>query len=196
RMDLKQKQGRRVFGVEMKIVDDEGRPQPHDGRAMGELFVRGNTVSSGYFSNPEASRKALDGDGWFGTGDIASISPQGVLNLRDRTKDLIKSGGEWISSIDVENLAVAHPGVAQCAVIALPHPKWGERPLLVVKPSGETAPSLSEIHDLLRRHLADWQLPDDMVLVDEMPLTATGKISKLTLRERFAGHVLPDQRQH
>nr|WP_111298621.1 long-chain fatty acid--CoA ligase [Paracoccus saliphilus] len=194
RMALKQGQGRRVFGVEMKIVDDAGLRQPHDGRAMGELFVRGNTVTAGYFKNPEASAKALDAEGWFGTGDIASISPEGMLTLRDRAKDLIKSGGEWISSIDVENLAVAHPKVAQCAVIALPHPKWDERPLLVVKPAANEAPTLAEIHDLLRPHLAGWQLPDDLVLVDEMPLTATGKISKLTLRHRFADHVLPDLR--
>ncbi|MGZ3216143.1 long-chain fatty acid--CoA ligase [Paracoccus sp. T5] len=194
RMSLKQGQGRRVFGVEMKIVDDAGLRQPHDGRAMGELFVRGNTVTAGYFENPEASARALDAEGWFGTGDIASISPEGMLTLRDRSKDLIKSGGEWISSIDVENLAVAHPKVAQCAVIALPHPKWDERPLLVVKPAADEAPTLGEIHELLRPHLAGWQLPDDLVLVDEMPLTATGKISKLTLRQRFADHVLPDLR--
>lgn len=194
RMALKQGQGRRVFGVEMKIVDDAGLRQPHDGRAMGELFVRGNTVTAGYFENPEASARALDAEGWFGTGDIASISPEGMLTLRDRSKDLIKSGGEWISSIDVENLAVAHPKVAQCAVIALPHPKWDERPLLVVKPAADEAPTLDEIHELLRPHLANWQLPDDLVLVDEMPLTATGKISKLTLRQRFADHVLPDLR--
>ncbi|WP_330450393.1 hypothetical protein FLP41_08965 [Paracoccus marcusii] len=133
-MALKQAQGRRVFGVEMKIVDDAGTRQPHDGQAMGELFVRGNTVAAGYHDNAGATARAIDADGWFGTGDIASISADGILTLRDRAKDLIKSGGEWISSIDVENLAVAHPDVAQCAVIALPHPKWDERPLLVIKP--------------------------------------------------------------
>ena len=194
RMALKQAQGRRVFGVEMKIVDDAGTRQPHDGQAMGELFVRGNTVAAGYHDNAGATARAIDADGWFGTGDIASISADGILTLRDRAKDLIKSGGEWISSIDVENLAVAHPDVAQCAVIALPHPKWDERPLLVIKPKGAARPGLEEMRSHLGAHLASWQLPDDVVYVDEMPLTATGKISKLTLREQFRDHVLPDLR--
>ena len=195
RMAIKQGQGRRVYGVEMKIVEDAGRRQPHDGKAMGELFVRGNTVASGYFDNDEASRRAIDAEGWFGTGDIASIAPGGYLTLRDRAKDLIKSGGEWISSIDIENMALAHPKVAQCAVIALPHPKWDERPLLVVKPADPAdPPTLAEICEVLAPHLAKWQLPDDIVYVTDMPLTATGKISKLTLREQFADHVLPDLR--
>ena len=194
RMALKQGQGRPVFGVEMKIVDDAGRRQPHDGQAMGELYVRGNTVAAGYHDNAAATAKAIDAEGWFGTGDIASIRPDGLLTLRDRSKDLIKSGGEWISSIDVENLALTHPEVAQCAVIALPHPKWDERPLLVVRPRGAARPTLEEVCTVLRPHLASWQLPDDIVYVEEMPLTATGKISKLTLRERFADHVLPDLR--
>lgn len=193
RMALKSTQGRRVFGVELKIVDEDGQRQPHDGEAMGELFVRGNTIASGYFNNEEASRKAIDDQGWFGTGDIASISRDGYLTLRDRAKDLIKSGGEWISSIDVENFAIAHPKVAQCAVIAMPHPKWGERPLMVVRPEDDgDRPALDEICELLAPHLAAWQFPDDLVFVDEMPLTATGKISKRTLRARFKDHVLPD----
>ncbi|WP_111557546.1 long-chain fatty acid--CoA ligase [Paracoccus sediminilitoris] len=194
RMDLKQTQGRRVFGVEMKIIGDDGTHQPHDGKAMGELYVRGSTVAAGYYKNPEASAKAIDKDGWFGTGDIASIAPDSTLTLRDRAKDLIKSGGEWISSIDVENLALAHPGVAQCAVIAMPHPKWDERPLMVVKCAGDARPTLEEICTTLETHLARWQFPDDVVYVEEMPLTATGKISKMTLRERFKDHVLPDLR--
>lgn len=194
RMALKQAQGRRVFGVDMKIVDDAGHRQPHDGQAMGELFVRGNTVTAGYHDNAEATARAVDAQGWFGTGDIASISTDGVLTLRDRSKDLIKSGGEWISSIDVENMALVHPDVAQCAVIALPHPKWDERPLLVVKPRGDARPTLDQVCEVLRPHLASWQLPDDIVYVEEMPLTATGKISKLTLRDMFADHVLPDLR--
>ena len=193
RMALKATQGRRVFGVDLKIVDEDGRRLPHDGDAMGELFVRGNTVASGYFDNETASRKVIDEDGWFGTGDIASISSEGYLTLRDRAKDLIKSGGEWISSIDVENLAIAHPKIAQCAVIAMPHPKWGERPLLVVKPEDDAdRPTLDEIRDLLAPHLASWQFPDDLVFVEDMPLTATGKISKLTLRERFGDHAPPE----
>lgn len=194
RMSLKQSQGRRVFGVDMKIVDDAGVRQPHDNKAMGELYVRGNTIASGYYNNTQASAKAMDADGWFGTGDIASINPEGILTLHDRSKDLIKSGGEWISSIDVENLAVSHPDVVQCAVIAIAHPKWDERPLLVVKAKAGVRPTLEQICVLLRPHLAGWQLPDDIVYVDDMPMTATGKVSKLTLRQQFADYVLPDLR--
>ncbi|WP_121631347.1 long-chain fatty acid--CoA ligase [Tropicibacter alexandrii] len=191
KIDRKCKQGRRIFGVDLKIVDEHGARLPHDGKAVGELYVRGNAIISGYFNNPEASEAAMDAEGWFGTGDVASIDPHGFLYIQDRAKDLIKSGGEWISSIDLENIAMAHPKVANCAVIALPHPKWDERPLLVVVPK-EDKPTLGEIHDMMLEHFAKWQLPDDMVFVDELPLTATGKVSKLTLRERFADHVLPD----
>ncbi len=191
KIDRKCKQGRRIFGVDLKIVDEAGARLPHDGKAVGELYVRGNAIISGYFNNPEASEAAMDAEGWFGTGDVASIDPHGFLYIQDRAKDLIKSGGEWISSIDLENIAMAHPKVANCAVIALPHPKWDERPLLVVVPK-EDKPTLGEIHDMMLEHFAKWQLPDDMVFVDELPLTATGKVSKLTLRERFADHVLPD----
>ncbi|QFT64652.1 long-chain-fatty-acid--CoA ligase [Roseivivax sp. THAF30] len=191
-MALKAKQGRRLYGVELKIVDDAGNRLPHDGKAAGELFVRGNTVISGYFANPEATEKAFDDDGWFGTGDVASIDAQGFLVIQDRTKDLIKSGGEWISSIDIENIVMAHPKVASCAVIAVPHPKWDERPLLVVVLEGDDKPTLEEIHEMLLEHLAKWQLPDDMVFADELPLTATGKVSKLTLRQTYADHTLPD----
>ena len=188
---LKSKQGRRVFGVDFKIVDEEGVPQPHDGAATGELFVRGNTVVAGYFNNEEASAEALDAEGWFGTGDVASISPDGFLNITDRAKDLIKSGGEWISSLDVENMAMAHPHITNCAVIAVPHPKWEERPVLVAVPAVE-APDRAAILAHLGDHLAKWQLPDDIIFVDELPLTATGKVSKLTLRQAYAEHRLPD----
>ncbi|MCE0505578.1 long-chain-fatty-acid--CoA ligase [Roseivivax sp. GX 12232] len=191
-IDLKSKQGRRLFGVELKIVDEGGQPLPHDGRAAGELFVRGNGVISGYFNNAEASAAAFDDEGWFGTGDVASIDDKGFLVIQDRTKDLIKSGGEWISSIDLENIVIAHPKVASCAVIAVPHPKWDERPLLVVVPEGGEKPTLPEVHEMLLEHVARWQLPDDMVFVEELPLTATGKVSKLTLRDRFGDHALPD----
>ncbi|SLN68939.1 Long-chain-fatty-acid--CoA ligase [Roseivivax jejudonensis] len=192
-MALKAKQGRRIFGVALKIVDEAGNRLPHDGEAAGELFVRGNTVVSGYFANAEASDAAIDAEGWFGTGDVASIDPDGFLTIQDRTKDLIKSGGEWISSIDLENIAVAHPQVAACAVIAVPHPKWDERPLLVVVPKDASdPPTLDALHEAMRAHVAKWQLPDDMVLVEDLPLTATGKVSKLTLRARFADHALPD----
>lgn len=191
-MRLKAKQGRRIFGVDLKIVDDDGTALPHDGTSSGELYVRGNTVVSGYFRNEEASAKAIDADGWFGTGDVAVIDKLGFVSVQDRAKDLIKSGGEWISSIDLENIVMASPKVASCAVIAVSHPKWGERPLLVVVPEEGEAPELAELHDLLLKHVAKWQLPDDMVIVEDLPLTATGKVSKLELRDRFDDHTLPD----
>ncbi len=190
RLRLKSCQGRRTFGVDLKIVGEDGARLPHDGRATGELFVRGSTVVSGYYNNPEASAGALDAEGWFGTGDVASISPEGFLTITDRAKDLIKSGGEWISSIDVENLAMAHGDVANCAVIAVPHERWGERPVLIAVPAVE-APDREGIMAHLAGHLAKWQLPDDIVFVDDLPLTATGKVSKLTLRQRYADHGLP-----
>lgn len=193
-IDLKAKQGRRAFGVELKIVDDEGKPQPHDGKAIGELYVRGNTVISGYFKNEEATKKALDSDGWFGTGDIASIDGDGFLSIQDRAKDLIKSGGEWISSIDLENLAMAHPGIAACAAIAMPHPKWDERPILVAVAAQGDIPSLDDVNAHMATQFAKWQLPDDIVWVDALPLTATGKVSKLTLRQQMADYLLPDLR--
>lgn len=195
RMEFKAKQGRRVFGVDLKIVDDAGNRLPHDGTAVGELFVRGNPVIAGYFENPEASAAAFDEEGWFGTGDVASIDPDGFLSIQDRSKDLIKSGGEWISSIDLENIAMAHPKVANCAVIAIAHPKWDERPLLAIVPRDPSdPPALNEIHAMMLEHVAKWQLPDAMELVEDLPLTATGKVSKLTLRRQFADYVLPDER--
>ena len=184
RIDLKAKQGRRVFGAELKIVDEDGNRMPHDGVAQGELFVRGNAVVSGYFKNEEASKSAVDGEGWFGTGDVAKIEPSGMLTITDRAKDLIKSGGEWISSIDVENMAMAHPDVANCAVIAIPDPKWDERPLLIVVPAEGAPHDAASILKHLAGNLAKWQLPDDVVFVSELPLTATGKVSKLTLRQK------------
>ncbi|MDA3857963.1 MAG: long-chain-fatty-acid--CoA ligase [Roseovarius sp.] len=187
--------GRRIFGVEFKIVDDDGMPQPHDGTASGELYVRGNTVISGYFNNDPASRAAMDAEGWFGTGDVASVAPDGMLVIRDRAKDLVKSGGEWISSIDLENAAIAHPAIAACAVIAVAHPKWDERPVLVAVPAGEDRPTLADLHAHMAAHFAHWQLPDDLLWVEDLPLTATGKVSKLTLRERFSGYVLPELRE-
>ena len=189
-LSLKAKQGRRVFGVDLKIVGEDGVPLPHDGRAAGELYVRGNAVISGYFANDDTS--AFDAEGWFGTGDVATIDPRGFLSVQDRSKDLIKSGGEWISSIDLENIAMGHPAVANCAVIAIPHPKWEERPLLVVVPRGDARPTLDEMHDMMLEHMAKWQLPDAMEFVEALPLTATGKVSKLTLRRQFEGYTLPD----
>lgn len=191
RIEIKTRQGRRIFGVELKIVDEEGRPLPHDGTAVGELFVRGNAVISGYFENDEASAAAFDAEGWFGTGDMARIDDNGFLSITDRAKDLIKSGGEWISSLDLENIVMSHPDVANCAVIAVPHPKWDERPLLVVVPAAGRQPEPEALLDHLSQRVAKWQLPDDVVFVEALPLTATGKVSKLTLRETYADHPLP-----
>ncbi|MEL7259414.1 MAG: AMP-binding protein, partial [Pseudomonadota bacterium] len=193
-VDAKVGAGRRLFGVDYKIVDENGTPLPHDGETAGELFVRGNTIISGYFNNEDATAAAMDAEGWFGTGDVSTVDPNGRLIVRDRAKDLVKSGGEWISSIDLENAAVSHPGIVTCAVIAIPHPKWDERPVLVVVPEGDARPSLEDIHAHLSLHFARLQLPDDILFVDALPLTATGKVSKLTLREQFADYVLPDQR--
>lgn len=193
-IDKKSLQGRRAFGVQMKIVDEDGKAQPHDGVAAGELFVRGNTVVAGYFKNDEATQATMDQDGWFGTGDIATLDPNGFLSIQDRSKDLIKSGGEWISSIDLENAAMSHPDIANCAAIAIAHPKWDERPVLVAVPAGEARPALGDMHAHMAEHFAKWQLPDDLIWVEDLPLTATGKISKLTLRKRMADYVLPDLR--
>ena len=188
---LKRKAGRRLWGVDLKIVDDGGHRQPHDGLATGHLYVRGHGVVSGYFNNETASREAIDAEGWFRTGDIASIDPAGFLGIADRSKDLIKSGGEWISSIDLENAAIAFPGIAACAVIGVPHPKWDERPLLVVVKKPGTEPAKTDILAYLAGRIAKWQVPDDVAFVEALPMTATGKVSKKDLRERFKDYKLP-----
>jgi fatty-acyl-CoA synthase len=190
---VKAKQGRPVFGVEMKIVDDAGHPQPHDGRSMGELLVRGPWIISGYFENSEASAAAVDKDGWFRTGDVATIDPDGYMQIVDRRKDVVKSGGEWISSIDLENAAIAHPEVAEAAVIAVPHPRWAERPLLIVTPQPDCRPRRDELLKFLGERFPRWMLPDDVVVLDELPHTATGKIMKARLREMFHDHRLPER---
>jgi 3-(methylthio)propionyl---CoA ligase len=192
RAALSVKQGRRMFGVDLKVIDDKGNRAPPDGTTSGELFVRGAAVVSGYFNNPDASTRQIDEEGWFGTGDVAKITPDRWLVIVDRTKDLVKSGGEWISSIDVENAALACKGIANCAVIGVPHPKWNERPLLVVVRAPGANPSKADILDVLGSKIAKWQLPDDVVFVDALPMTATGKISKKDLRAKFAAHKLAD----
>jgi fatty-acyl-CoA synthase len=192
RMDIKIRQGRRMFGVEMKIVDADGNTLPNDGIARGELFVSGAAVISGYFENETATKAAMDKDGWFGTGDVATITPDGWLVLVDRTKDLVKSGGEWISSIDVENVAIGCPGVANAAVIAVPHPKWHERPLLVIVKQPGANTSKDDILAHVATKLAKWQVPDDVVFVESLPLTATGKISKKDLRAQFVEYTLAE----
>lgn len=189
RIDIKSSAGRRLFGVRMKLVGDDGEPVPHDGESVGELYVKGATVIKAYFKNEEATAKAFDKDGWFATGDMAKLTEDGVLYIVDRAKDLIKSGGEWISSIDLENLAAAHPGVRECAVIAVPHPKWDERPLLIVVAEPDKTPSKDELFEHMGTQFAKWQLPDDVIFVDELPHTATGKVSKRHLRDRFGDHL-------
>jgi 3-(methylthio)propionyl---CoA ligase len=184
-LSVKSKQGRPIYGVEMKIVDDEGRALPYDGKAMGELLVRGPWIINGYFADAAASAAAVDPDGWFHTGDMATIDRDGYMQIADRKKDVIKSGGEWISSIDLENAAIAHDDVAEAAVIAIPDPRWGERPLLVIASRQGCCPEPDDLIDLLARQFPKWMLPDRVVFVDEMPHTATGKILKTQLRELF-----------
>ena len=183
------KQGRTIFGVELKIVDGEGRDLPRDGQAFGDLLVRGPWVTSGYFKGE--GDDAVH-DGWFRTGDVATIDPDGYMQITDRSKDVIKSGGEWISSIDLENIAVAHPAVAEAAVIGAPHPKWDERPLLVVVRKTGQDVGREQLLAFYQGKVAKWWIPDDVIFVDELPHTATGKLSKLQLREhlrdyRFSG---------
>lgn len=175
-------QGKRTFGIELKIVDDNGARLPHNDEAAGELLVRGHGVISAYYNAHEASEKAFDTEGWFRTGDVARISPEGQLTIVDRTKDLIKSGGEWISSIDLENAALTCPGVAMAAAVAVPHPKWDERPILAVIRAPGSSVTSAQVLAAIATQMAKWQLPDDVVFVEKIPLTATGKISKKDLR--------------
>ena len=193
KLALKSKQGRPPFGVETKIVDEDGRELPWDGRSMGEVLVRGPWIISAYYNDREASAAALTEDGWLRTGDVATIDADGFIQLTDRRKDIIKSGGEWISSIDLENAALAHPHVGEAAVIAIPHRRWGERPLLVVVPRPGCQPQRDSLLAFLGESFPRWMLPDDVVLVEEIPHTATGKIMKSRLREMFARHPLPQR---
>ena len=186
---LRTTQGRVLFGIDMKIVDPEGKELPWDGEAFGDLLIRGPNVLTNYFGHDDDLLiKDEEGRGWFMTGDVATIDPDGYMQITDRSKDVIKSGGEWISSIELENTAVAHPDVIEAAVIAIPHPKWDERPLLVIvkKPSSElTKEAMLKFFD---GKVAKWWIPDDVAFVDEIPHTATGKILKTKLREDFADY--------
>ena len=189
RLDMQMKQGHPPFGVEMKITDDHGRDLPWDGKTFGRLKVRGPAVAKSYFKGEGG--EAFGDDGWFDTGDVATMDKYGYMQITDRSKDVIKSGGEWISSIDLENLAVGHTKVAEAAVIGVSHPKWDERPLLViVLKKGEIA-TKDEIFGFMQGKIAKWWIPDDVVFVDEIPHTATGKIQKMVLRERFKDYQLP-----
>ena len=180
---LRLKQGRAPFMVDMKITDDEGRALAHDGRTFGRLKVKGPAVARSYFKGEGG--QAFDGEGWFDTGDVATIDAHGYMQITDRSKDVIKSGGEWISSIDVENVAMGCPGVQEAAAIGIPHPKWDERPLLVVVRRPDSTVGKDEILAHMRGRVAKWWLPDDIAFVADIPHTATGKISKRDLRERF-----------
>ena len=189
RMAQKLKQGRPPFGVELKIVDDEHNDVAWDGETSGRLLVRGPGIAAAYFKG--AGGKVVDEDNWFDTGDVANMDQYGTMQITDRAKDVIKSGGEWISSIDIENIAVGHPKVANAAAIGVYHPKWDERPLLIIQPVEGENPSKEEIFAALEGKIAKWWTPDDIAFVDNIPLGATGKINKLALRDTFKDYKLP-----
>ena len=189
KMDYQIKQGRPVLGVEMCIKDDDGNTLPRDGESAGRVMVRGPWIIGEYFGG--AGGTILDDDGWFDTGDVAKIDTKGFMQITDRSKDVIKSGGEWISSIDLENEALSYQGVTEAAVIGVPHPKWSERPLMVVTVDDGTSLTVTDMQKHLDGRIAKWWMPDDLVIVDEIPHTATGKISKKDLRIQFADYKLP-----
>lgn len=189
RLDIQEKQGYAPFGVEMKVTDDDNTSLPWDGKTFGRLKVRGPAIAAAYYGGDGAEQ--FDDDEWFDTGDVAHIDAEGYMQITDRAKDVIKSGGEWISSIDLENLAVGHPDVAEAAVIGIAHPKWDERPLLVVIAKPGKEPTREQILEFMDGKIAKWWMPDDVVFVDEIPHTATGKIQKITLREQFKDYRLP-----
>jgi 3-(methylthio)propionyl---CoA ligase len=188
RLDIQMKQGHPPFGVEMKITDDSGKNLPWDGKTFGRLKVRGPSVARRYFKD---DTEILDDEGFFDTGDVATMDPCGYMQITDRSKDVIKSGGEWISSIDLENLAVGHPKVAEAAVIGIRHPKWDERPLLVIVLKKDQQANKDDILGFMQGKIAKWWMPDDVAFVKEIPHTATGKIQKTVLREQFKDYRLP-----
>ena len=193
RLDVQEKVGHPPYSVDLAIRDDDGAMLPWDAEAQGRLVARGPGVIESYLKGDGVG---ADPDGWFDTGDAATIDPNGYVRITDRFKDVIKSGGEWISSIELENAALKHPGVAEAAAIGIPHPKWTERPVLIIVPNGETRPDPESVVDVLRPHFAKWQLPDDVVFMESIPHTATGKISKLNLRRILddGDYRLPDLR--
>jgi acyl-CoA synthetase (AMP-forming)/AMP-acid ligase II len=185
RMPVHLTQGRTVYGIEVRIVDDDGHELPRDGKSVGEVQARGPWVLSSYFKG--AGGKVVDDDGWFRTGDVAHMDADGFLTITDRAKDVIKSGGEWISSIEIENLAVGHPAVLEAAVIAARHPRWQERPLLLIHRKQDAQVTKEELLEYLANKIVKWWMPDDVIFVDELPHTATGKVLKTRLRDAYAG---------
>ena len=187
-MKLRLKQGRCIYGIDMKIVDAQGQELPHDGRSAGDLLVKGPWVVASYFKQ-EGGNPLVDG--WFPTGDVATIDADGFMQITDRSKDVVKSGGEWISSIDVENIAMAHPSVAMAACVGIKHPKWDERPIVCVVKKPGTELSREALLAFYEGRIAKWQIPDDVVFMDAIPLGATGKMLKNKLREQLVNYVLP-----
>ncbi|TGV11252.1 long-chain-fatty-acid--CoA ligase [Mesorhizobium sp. M8A.F.Ca.ET.173.01.1.1] len=187
--DLRQKQGFTPFGVEMKIADDEYKALPWDGKTVGRLKVRGPAVAAAYYGG--VGKEQFEFEDWFDTGDVAHIDPNGYMSITDRAKDVIKSGGEWISTIELENLLIGHPDVAEAAAIGVYHPKWDERPLLIVVPKPGKSPKKEDLLSFMEGKIPKWWMPDDLVFVNEIPHTATGKIQKTTLRAHFKDYPLP-----
>jgi fatty-acyl-CoA synthase len=188
-LKIRLKQGRSLYGVQLKIVNDEGHSMPHDGVAFGDLYAKGPWVIENYYNNEDGVSPLVDG--WFPTGDVATIDPDGFIQITDRSKDVIKSGGEWISSIDIENIAMAHPGVMMAACIGVAHPKWDERPVVVVVTKADHSLTKEELLAFYEGKIAKWQIPDDVVFVDSIPLGGTGKMLKTKLREQLKSYVLP-----
>ena len=188
RYRLQLKQGRPCYGVEMKIVDDANQALIHDGKAFGHLMVRGPWITNGYYLNDDRSSFV---DGWFDTGDVATIDPDNYLSLVDRAKDVIKSGGEWISSIDLENAAIGHPDLQECCVIGVAHEKWDERPLLLAIKTADSTVTADDVKNYLSDKIAKWWMPDDVVFVDSLPHTATGKLLKIDLRKQYQNYLMP-----
>jgi fatty-acyl-CoA synthase len=198
RYDLLARHGLPIAGVEVRIIDELGKELPWDGSTMGELQVRGPWVTSGYYNDPRGEERGQVEsfmDGWFRTGDVATIDAEGYIQIMDRTKDLVKSGGEWISSVDLENAIMAHPKVMEAAVIAIPHPKWQERPVaaVVALPQFRGQITRQEILEFLETRVAKWWLPDDVVFIEAVPKTSVGKFNKRALREQFKDYSLPGQ---
>ena len=187
-MAMRVKQGRVLYGIDMRIIDDAGHELPRDGVRSGHLQVRGPWVCSAYYGEQPGS--ALDAEGWFSTGDVASIDPDGFMEITDRSKDVVKSGGEWISSIQLENIAVSHPDVAEAAIVAAKHPKWDERPLLIVVPKPDRSIDKDDLLRVYEGKVPNWWLPDDVVVVAELPHTATGKLQKNALRGQFRNYLI------